>query len=82
MREIDFSYNMFIVKNSKCKPQHYVNIQVVKSPQLLPKEGCRIQLHLFDAILNYHWIKVADINHIIVTQAQFYNLAYVISSLF
>ena len=51
-RETNFSYNMFTVKNSKCKPQHFMNIQVEKSLQLLPKEGCRIQLHLFDAILN------------------------------
>ena len=48
MREIDFSYNMFIVKNSKFEPQHFVNIQVVKSPQLWPEKGCRIQFHLFD----------------------------------
>ena len=52
MREIDFSYIMFTNKNSKCKSQHFVNIQVEKSPQLFPKEGYRIQLHLFDAILN------------------------------
>ena len=59
-----------------------MNIQLEKSLQQLLEEGCRIQLHLFDAILNLEWIKVADINHIIVTQAQFYNLAYVISSFF
>ena len=53
MREKDFPNNMFIVKNLKCMPQHFVNIQLVKSLQLLPEEDRRIQLHLFDAILNY-----------------------------
>ena len=52
MREKDFSNNMFTVKNSKCMPQHFVKIQLVKSLQLLPEEGHKIQLHLFDAILN------------------------------
>ena len=59
-----------------------MNIQLEKSLRLLLEEGCRIQLHLFDAILNHHRTKLADINHKIVTQAQFYNLAYVISYFF
>ena len=33
-------------KTQEWKPQHFVNIQVVKSPQLSLEKGCKIQLHL------------------------------------
>ena len=52
-----------------------------KSPTIAWK-GLQNPTTFIYAILNYHRIKVANINHIIVTQAQFYNLAYVISYIF
>ena len=32
-------------KTQEWKPQHFLNIQVVKSPQLSLEKGCRVQLH-------------------------------------